>query len=136
MKAIIPILKLVSLYGIIGLIVGTVAGLFGVGGGILMVPAGITIFKREPAVAVGTSLAAIVFIALASAYKHHTLGNVDLKLAALMAVGAIVGGWFIGAPLADKMPGATLKQSFGYFAMCIGLYYTGLPAALWHRLHQ
>ncbi len=62
--------------------------------------------------------------------------DVDLKLAACMAVGAIVGAWFIGAPLADKMPGPMLKQSFGYFAMCIGFYYTGLPAALWHRLHQ
>ncbi len=136
MKAIIPILKVVPMYGALGVVVGTVAGLFGVGGGILMVPAGITIFKREPAVAVGTSLAAIVLIAIAGAYKHHVMGNVDLKLAACMAVGAIVGAWFIGAPLADKMPGPILKQSFGYFAMCIGFYYTGLPAALWHRLHQ
>lgn len=136
LKAVIPILKAVSFYGALGLIVGTVAALFGVGGGILMVPIGITIFQRTPQVAVGTSLAAIVLISLASAAKHFSLGNVDLRLAISLAGGAIVGGVFIGAPLAHALPGETLKRAFGYFAVAVGLYYTGLPAALWQRLHS
>ncbi len=136
MKAIIPILKVIPLYGALGLIIGTVAALFGVGGGILMVPVCISIFERQPQVAVGTSLAAIVLISLASAIKHYTFGYVDLKLAMALAAGAIVGGVFIGAPLAHALPGDTLKRAFGYFAMTVGFYYTGVPAAVWQRLHH
>jgi len=66
----------------------------------------------------------------------YTYGNVDIKLAMAMAAGAVVGGVFIGAPLAEKLPGSTLKQAFGYFAMCVGFYYTGLPAAIWQKLQS
>ena len=136
MKVIIPVLKLVSLYVGLGIIVGTAAALFGVGGGILMVPIGISIFGREPKVAVATSLAAIVLISLAATIKHHMLGRaVDFKLAIGMGLGAMLPAVFIGAPLAHALPGEVLKRAFGYFAMCMGLYYTGLPAALWQRLH-
>ena len=136
LKAFIQVVKAVPFYAALGLIIGTVAGLFGVGGGILMVPAGISIFARTPQVAVGTSSAAIVLISLAAAVKHYTYENVDLKLAMGIAAGAMVGSFCIGAPLAEKLPGPTLKQAFGYFAMAIGFYYTGIPALLWQRLHQ
>lgn len=74
-----------------GLVAGFTSGLFGVGGGIVVVPA-LTLLARFPAkLATGTSLTAIVPISIAGTVGYATSGEVDLAYAALVAVGALAG---------------------------------------------
>ena len=112
--------------GLIGLLAGLIGGLFGIGGGILMVPLIVFAWAREMQVAVGTSLAVMIPAALAGTIRHHGYGNVDFKLAAALAAGAIVGTFFMGAPLAEYLPGETLKKAFGVLMVVVGLKMTGL----------
>ena len=69
------------------------------------------------------------------AHRHHMLGNVDFALAGALAVGAVVGSFFIGAPLAEIVPGETLKKIFGVLFAVIGLRMVGLFEYLAHVLH-
>ena len=75
----------------LGLVTGTLAASLGVGGGIIIVPALVTIFAFGQHEAIGTSLAIIVPTAAVSAFAHHRAGRVIWKLAALVGVAGIVG---------------------------------------------
>ena len=119
-----PLLNLLG-YLVVGLAVGTLSGLMGVGGGILMVPLIMYIWKHDIKVAIGTSLATMIPTSLAGSLKHFSLGNVDVPLAACLAVGAILGTVFIGAPLANHLPSEKLKMIFGIFLMISGLQMAG-----------
>lgn len=111
----------------IGTIVGTISGLFGIGGGILMVPAIIFIWHREPKVAVATSLAVMIPGALAGVLRHHfSYGVVDWRLAAGLAVGTVIGAFAFGAPLANYLPAETLKKGFGVLMVVSGLKMAGV----------
>ena len=120
--------KIAVLFGYlgIGLTVGIVSGLLGIGGGVLMVPAIVYIWGRSMQIAVGTSLAVMIPGALAGVLRHHfSFGNVDFRLAGLLAVGAVVGAYAIGAPLADSLPGPMLKKIFGLLMVIVGLRMIG-----------
>lgn len=115
-------------YVVVGLAVGTISGLLGIGGGILMVPLVVLLWKTGPdgiKVAIGTSLATMVPTALAGTLRHHGFANVDFSLAACLAVGAVLGTLFIGAPLAEHLPGETLKRVFGVLMIVSGLKWCG-----------
>ncbi len=129
--------KLTSLlaYLGVGLAVGVLSALLGIGGGVLLVPALVLIWSCEMHIAVGTSLVVIVLCSLAGAIRHFSFGNVDLPLAAAIAVGAIVGSFFIGAPLAEMIPAATLKRIFGVVLVLFGLHMTGLGEYVAKLLH-
>lgn len=104
---------------IIGLVGGTLGGLFGVGGGIVMVPA-MTFFLGLPIhIAVGTSLLVIIPTAVTGAYKHHGLGNIDLRVAASLVPLAMVGS-YSGAWLTSHLEAASLKRAFGGFLVLVG----------------
>lgn len=108
--------------GLIGLVSGLVSGLFGVGGGIVMVPA--MLFFLSPPIrdikqAVGTSLAVIIPTALIGSYKHFTQGNVDWRTALALAPLALVGG-YTGAWLTTHIPAESLKRAFGGFLIVVG----------------
>jgi len=75
----------------LGLIVGFLAGLFGVGGGFLMTPLLNLVVGIPMNVAVGSDLNQIVATASSGAYAHKKLGNVDIKLAGLILGGSIIG---------------------------------------------
>lgn len=105
--------------GLIGLFSGLTAGLFGVGGGIVMVPAMIFLLKTDIRLAIGTSLAIIIPTALSGAFKHYQQNNVDLKLALTLAPMAIIGAYF-GAHLVETIPQQTLKRMFGGFLILAG----------------
>ena len=71
--------------------VGVLVGLTGMGGGSLMAPLLILVFKVQPVVAVGTDLVYMSFTKLFGAWQHHRQANVDYRLVVLLAVGSIPG---------------------------------------------
>lgn len=104
---------------LIGLAGGIAGGLFGVGGGIVMVPAMVLLMHTNVKTAIGTSLVVIIPTALTGAYKHQQLGNIDWKLAGSLVPMAIIGG-FLGATLTKHLPADTLKKLFGGFMILAG----------------
>lgn len=90
-----------------GLATGVLSGLVGIGGGIVLVPMLLYLFRTDMHVAAGTSLAVIVPTAIAGVVTHFTAGNVSLKLGLALAPGAIVGA-MLGAYLASILPADNL----------------------------
>jgi len=112
---------LFAAYAGLGLAVGFVAGLLGVGGGLIIVPVLIMLLHThglatgmEPQLALGTSLASILFTSLSSVRAHHRRGAVGWALAGRITPG-IVLGTLVGAALATRMPSTVLKVFFVVF---------------------
>ena len=108
-------------YGGLGLVVGFVAGLLGVGGGLIIVPVLIMMLHAqglaagmEPQLALGTSLASILFTSLSSVRAHHRHGAVEWPLVRRIAP-SIVLGTMLGAMLAAQMSAWVLKVFFVVF---------------------
>ncbi|ALS23812.1 MULTISPECIES: sulfite exporter TauE/SafE family protein [Paenibacillus] len=87
---------------VIGLAVGFIAGLFGVGGGALLVPVMVILFRYPPHVATATSMFVILLSALMGSTTHFALGEVNLWMVLGLAPTAIVGGW-LGAVIASRL---------------------------------
>jgi uncharacterized membrane protein YfcA len=96
---------------VVGLLAGFFAGLFGVGGGILIVPGLVLVVGMEQRLAHGTSLAAVVPIAVASLITYATHDNVDWPAALWLSVGA-AGGVVLGTKLLHILPVRTLGLLF------------------------
>jgi uncharacterized protein len=95
-----------------GLLVGVLAGVMGIGGGILLVPIMVLGFGFGQQVAQGTSLAAIVPTAIVGAYTHDRAHNVDRIAAAWLSAGGL-GGALLGALVAVRLPRELLVRLFG-----------------------
>ena len=81
-------------YLLCGLLAGTFGGFFGIGGGIIMIPAMIFLFGMDQHQAQGTSLAAMIPpIGLLAAWRYYIDGNVNLKMALFICIGFFVGGY-------------------------------------------
>ena len=101
---------------------GIASGLFGVGGGIVMVPAMMFLLSppiRDIKQAVGTSLVVIIPTALVGSLKHFQQGNVDWRTALSLAPLALVGSYF-GAWLTTHIAADNLKRAFGGFIILVG----------------
>lgn len=95
-----------------GVLVGVVAGLFGVGGGIIAIPILVYAFKMDQRFAQGTSLAMLLPpTGLLAFLAYHREGHADLKIGLLMALGVFLGGW-AGARWAQALPVVTLRRGF------------------------
>lgn len=103
-----------------GVLVGVLSALFGVGGGLLMVPFMVLLLGESQHVAEGTSLLVIVPTALAGAFAHRRHGYLAPRHAALLAAGGIVGS-YVGATLALGMDQARLRLLFGVFLAAMGV---------------
>lgn len=117
--------ELLLIYTATGAVSGMLAGLLGIGGGVVIVPAllfALALDGVAPEVrmhlAVGSSLAIIVFTAVASVRAHHRRGAVRWPVVARIAPG-IVAGALLGAAIADAMSGALLRAWFGAFALLL-----------------
>lgn len=119
------LLALLLIFPLIGALSGVLAGLFGIGGGLVIVPALNAVFaaglvamapEARMHVAIGSSLAVIVFTAISSVRAHHGYGAVLWPAVRGLAPGIIVGG-LLGAWLADLMATRTLEVVFGVFAV-------------------
>lgn len=110
---------------LIGLVAGVAGGMFGIGGGAIMVPAMVLILAMDQKLATGTSLAAQVLpIALLGAIVYYKSGNINLKYAALIAVGLVAGN-LIGALFANQsfVSGEAIKKAYGVFLLLIAIRY-------------
>ncbi|MFN2544939.1 MAG: sulfite exporter TauE/SafE family protein [Actinomycetota bacterium] len=98
----------------VGVLAGFLSGLFGVGGGILIVPGLVVLLRMEQRLAHGTSLAAILPVAASGVLGFALEDAVDWAAGGLIIVGAVVGA-VLGARLLGRLPGRTLRYVFGAF---------------------
>ncbi|TLX57962.1 sulfite exporter TauE/SafE family protein [Stutzerimonas nosocomialis] len=115
------------LYLVLGGFAGVLAGLFGVGGGLIIVPVLVFSFSAHgfaPAVlthlAVGTSLATIVFTSINSILAHHRKGAVRWPLVLWMSLGIVVGA-ALGSLTAAAIQGPMLQKIIGVFAIAMAI---------------
>jgi len=110
------------IFVIIGALGGVASGLFGVGGGVVIVPALIYWAGFSQHRATGTSLAVLLPpIGLAATIEYYRHGNVDLRAALILAAMMFVGAW-VGAYFANQMKGPHLRLLFGVFLTGLGGY--------------
>ena len=100
----------------IGFAGGILAGLFGVGGGIVFVPTLTLVLGLTQLHAEASSLLAILPTALFGTWRQRRYGNVDLRLAAIVGLGSIVGVQ-IGVVVAEALPGAILRRLFAVLVL-------------------
>lgn len=100
---------------------GVLAGMFGVGGGILVVPTLNIVFGVGIHYAVATSTFTIIFTSLSGLVMHLTLGHVLFEYAIPLVVGVTVGAQ-VGSRLARKMSGLMLRKVFSVVIIGIGIY--------------
>ncbi|NOH64141.1 TSUP family transporter [Vibrio sp. RE88] len=112
---------------LLGGIVGVMAGLLGIGGGLIVVPALLFLLPMagiDPAIsmqiALATSLASIIVTSGSSALNHFKLGNVDMYVVKWLMPGVVVGG-FLGANVAEWIPSQYLPKVFGVIVLCLAV---------------
>ncbi|WP_263144505.1 sulfite exporter TauE/SafE family protein [Pseudomonas sp. RIT-PI-AD] len=113
------------LYMVLGACAGVLAGLFGVGGGLIIVPVLVYSFTAQgfdpdilTHLAVGTSLATIIFTSINSVMEHQRKGAVRWPVFAWMTGGILVGAW-LGGLTAAAIQGPLLQKIIGVFAILI-----------------
>ncbi|MCF6322862.1 MAG: sulfite exporter TauE/SafE family protein [Gammaproteobacteria bacterium] len=114
-------------YLLLGIVAGTLAGMLGIGGGLIIVPALVIIFKAQgfdPSIimhlALGTSLATIVVTSLSSIRTHHQRGAVQWPVVIRLSAGIMVGA-LCGALLAGQFASDWLQKLFAIFALLVAL---------------
>ncbi|HUW25147.1 MAG TPA: sulfite exporter TauE/SafE family protein [Gallionella sp.] len=114
-------------YLVLGTFVGFFAGLFGIGGGLVLVPVLSWLFEAQHLggaqnlhLALGTSMAAILYTAAASAYTHHTHGAVNMHIVRNTAPGMLLGALF-GALLAGSISWLYLSIFFALFVYVVAI---------------
>lgn len=110
------------IFVIIGASSGVLSGIFGIGGGIVLVPALVYFAGFSQKLAVGTSLAVLLPpVGIAAALEYYRHGNVDFRVALIVAVSLITGSW-LGAKMANGLDEQSLKIAFGLFLIALGVY--------------
>jgi len=109
------------LYILIGLGAGVLAGLFGIGGGVLIVPALLYFARMSQLTATGTSLGALLLpVGALGAWEYYRTGNLDLRAALVIAVGLFFGAFF-GAKLAHILTAVQLRRGFAVFLVLVAI---------------
>ncbi|ELV8803048.1 sulfite exporter TauE/SafE family protein [Vibrio vulnificus] len=119
--------ELLSVLLVLGAFVGVMAGLLGIGGGLIVVPALLYLLPWAgiPAelsmhMALATSLASIIVTSGSSALNHLKLGNVDIFVVKWLMPGVVIGG-FVGANIAEWIPTQYLPRVFGVIVLFLAL---------------
>lgn len=105
----------------IGLSAGVLSGMFGVGGGLIIVPALVFFIGMTQHEAQGTSLGLMLLpIGILAAWNYFKSGNLDVKAGLIISLAFVIGGYF-GSKYALGIQEATLKRIFGVFMMIVAL---------------
>ncbi len=107
---------------LVGLVAGFLAGLLGIGGGFLLVPAFLYLFEDSTKVAFGTSLSVIVVTAIPGTFVHSFLGHVDWKLAGILSI-VVIPFSYIGAQTSIYTRESIVKKIFSVFLIVFGAYF-------------
>lgn len=103
----------------IGIITGAMAGMLGIGGAIIMIPALVFFMGFSQQMAQGTSLAVMLPpIGILAAYNYYKAGQVNIKYALILAACFLIGSYF-GSKLALNIPQAALKKIFGVLLLLV-----------------
>ncbi|MFV1983249.1 MAG: sulfite exporter TauE/SafE family protein [Thiohalomonadales bacterium] len=120
-------MDIILIYIVVGAIAGIIAGLLGVGGGLIIVPALTFIFVQNSFnntiivhLAIGTSLATIIFTSISSIRAHHLHGAIQWFIVKQLVPGIVVGA-ILGAKIADYLPTNTLKTIFAVFELLVAI---------------
>ena len=106
---------------ILGLIAGVASGMFGIGGGAVIVPILVMFMNFPQKTAVATSLAALLPpVAIGAATVYYLDGNLQISAAIPVALGLLAGAWF-GAQITIGLPSGTVKRIYGIFLIVIAL---------------
>lgn len=105
---------------LIGIFTGFINGIFGSGGGTLLVPILNNILKVDEHKSHATTLSIIVFLTSASSVIYISKGTYDINITLKVAIGSIIGG-IIGAKLLCKLTGRFLRISFGAIMIIVAL---------------
>lgn len=103
----------------IGFGAGILSGLFGIGGGVVIVPALILLARLTPITAIGTSLAALLLpVGALGAWEYYKKGHLNVPAALFIALGLLFGAW-LGARLAQQLSPVQLKRGFAVFLVLV-----------------
>jgi uncharacterized membrane protein YfcA len=112
---------MVPLFLVIGLVAGVLSGLFGIGGGILIIPSLIFFANFHAKLAIGTSLGAMLLpVGMLGAYAYYQQNNLNIRGALLIGLGLFLGA-YVGAKLAQTIPGPTLQRMFAIFIVLMAI---------------
>lgn len=102
-------------YLAIGMVAGVCSGIFGVGGGLIIVPALVFVAKFPMHDAIGTSLTALLLpVGIFGVMEYHRSHHIDFRAGLLIAAGLFVSTWF-GAKLVQPIPPLVLRRLYGVF---------------------
>lgn len=107
---------------ILGFLAGIVSGMFGVGGGIVIVPVLVSFMKYDQKLAIGTSLAVLLPVGLPAVLRYAQANQLDWGAAVPVAVGLVLGA-VVGAQISISLPSATVKRLYGLFLFGVALYF-------------
>jgi len=106
---------------VIGIITGIMAGMLGIGGAIIMIPALVFILGISQQTAQGTSLAVMLPpIGILAAYNYYKAGQVNIKFAIILAICFLAGSYF-GSKFALTIPQNVLKKVFGVLLLLVAI---------------
>jgi uncharacterized membrane protein YfcA len=112
----------VLIYLILGVLTGILSGIFGIGGGVLLVPFLVLILRYSQAAANGTSLVALLLpVGLLGVIEYHKVGKLsfdNIKNGLIIAVGIFIGT-YIGAKFAGNLPEFTLRRAFSVLLVTV-----------------
>lgn len=110
------------LYLGLGLTAGTLSGLFGIGGGTILIPGLIFLAGLSQHEAQGTTLAIMLLpIGLFAVMRYCQAGHVKFYVAAFICLGFLIGG-LLGANMAESLPNVVLRKAFSLFLMGVAIY--------------
>jgi len=103
----------------IGLVAGVLGGMFGIGGGLVIVPALVFFLKMHQFDALGTSLAALIPpVGLLGAFEYYQSGHMNMKYALIIAVG-LFAGFYFGAKITLGLSPETAKRAYAIFLLIV-----------------
>jgi uncharacterized membrane protein YfcA len=106
---------------LVGVLAGILAGMFGIGGGLVIVPALAILYGMRQHAAVGTSLGALLLpVGALSAWVYWKNGNLNIRYSLLLAVGLVLGA-YLGARLVEPVSDLTLRRMFGVFLLVVSV---------------
>lgn len=106
---------------LIGIVAGLLAGVLGLGGAIIIIPALVMLLGYSQQLAQGTTLLMLVLpVGALAAWQYYKAGNVDIRTALILAIAFFVSGFF-GAKLANQIPQEILKKLFAFLLILIAV---------------